>query len=357
MNFTWKPNWTETRQRLLDWWDHTGLILNAGGPPLLVPPHEAAPFYDKLADITRYYTDPQFHAGVEHFRLANAYLGGDILPIASSDMGPGSLALYLGSEPGFSVDTVWFNPCDCPLDREIIFDPENRWWQITQATLQACVEKSKGKYMVGCPDLIENVDILASLLGAENMLLELIELPALVLDRLKEINQAWFQVYSLIYNLIHLEDGSSAWGAFSLWGPGKTAKLQCDAAAMLSPKMFRKFVAPFLSEQCQWLDNSMFHLDGHQCICHLDALLEIEELDAIEWTADPVVPSGGDPTWYPMIKRILAAGKSVQIVDVKAGDVEPLLDSVGPKGLYLHVNIANQKEYEAVLATGDKFRS
>ena len=39
---------------------------------------------------------------------------------------------------------------------------------------------------------------------------------------------------------------------------------------------------PALSEQCQWLDNSMFHLDGSQCIVHLDALLEIDALDAIE---------------------------------------------------------------------------
>jgi len=79
----------------------------------------------------------------------------------------------------------------------------------------------------------------------------------------------------------------------------------------------------------------MFHLDGHQCIPHLDLLLDIEPLDAVEWTPDPQVPGGGDPAWYPLYRKILAAGKSVQAIGVKPEEVEPLLDSVGGKGMYI----------------------
>ena len=69
---------------------------------------------------------------------------------------------------------------------------------------------------------------------------------------------------------------SSTFGAFGIWAPGKTAKLQCDASAMFSPDMFQRFVVPSLTEQCEWLDYSMYHLDGSQAMCHLDALLGID---------------------------------------------------------------------------------
>ncbi len=108
--------------------------------------------------------------------------------------------------------------------------------------------------------------------------------------------------------------GSSAFGAFRIWGPGKTAKVQCDACAMFSPEMFRDFVKPALAEQCAWLDHAIYHLDGTQCICHLDHLLAIDSLRAIEWTPQAGIEGGAHERWFPLYKRILDAGKSVQIM-------------------------------------------
>jgi len=69
--------------------------------------------------------------------------------------------------------------------------------------------------------------------------------------------------------------------------------------------MFEQFVMPALTEQCDWLDYSMFHLDGHQCIPHLDLILSIDSLNAVEWTPDPQVPGGGNPRWFDMYRKIL----------------------------------------------------
>ena len=44
---------------------------------------------------------------------------------------------------------------------------------------------------------------------------------------------------------------------------------------------------------------------------HLPALLEIEELNAIQWTPGVGEPQGGSPKWYDLYKKILAGGKSV----------------------------------------------
>jgi hypothetical protein len=121
--------------------------------------------------------------------------------------------------------------------------------------------------------------------------------------------------------------------------------------------MFLRFAVPALTEQCEWLDNAMFHLDGHQCLCHLDHLLAIEPLDAIEWTPDPTVPGGGSPEWYPLYRRILAAGKSVQAVGVELDEVMPLLDAVGGKGMYISVNSGGDRAaFERLMAQVERYR-
>ena len=99
------------------------------------------------------------------------------------------------------------------------------------------------------------------------------------------------------------------------------------------------------------------HLDGHQCLCHLDHLLAIEPLDAIEWTPDPTVPGGGSPEWYPLYRRILGAGKSVQAIGVKPDEVIPLLDAVGGKGIYISVNTGGDRAaFEGVAERAEAYR-
>ncbi len=266
----------------------------------------------------------------------------------------------MGGEARLSEETVWFEPTIDPEDPEghppFRFEPERRWWQITEATLSACAELARGKYLVGCPDLIENVDIVAALREPQLLMIDMIERPAWVLQKIEEVNQAFFEVYDRVYDIIRLPDGSSTFGAFRLWGPGKVAKVQCDTSAMFSPEMFARFVTPALTEQCAWLDYSMFHLDGHQCLPHLDLLLEIEPLDAIEWTPDPQVPSGGSPEWYPLYRRILEAGKSVQAIGVAPEEVVPLLDAVGGKGMYVMTTFASVAEAEALMKAVEPYR-
>jgi hypothetical protein len=188
------------------------------------------------------------------------------------------------------------------------------------------------------PDLIENLDVLSSLRGAQTLMEDMIERPAWVKQHIAEINACYFQVYEALRARIGLADGSTCFWAFHLWGPGRTAKVQCDALAMISPAMFDEFVRPALAEQCEWLDGAMFHLDGTQAIPHLTSLLAIPGLDAIEYTPQAGVESGGHERWWPLYRRILEAGKSVQIVAVKPHEVAPLLDAIGARGVYLHVD-------------------
>lgn len=358
----WKSNWHETRRHFVDWWNRQGLVITINGVSLPgdcrhdqgAKPADAASLFDA-------YTIADQRALRNHFTLSRQAYPGDTLPISITDIGPGSLALFCGSEPRFTHETVWFDPCmhACPEPEHlppIRFDESNNWWKITESILQSCAELAQGKYLVGCPDLVENLDILAALRGTQNVMMDLLDRPQWVEQKIYELNQVWFEAYQRIYDIIALADGSSAFCAFHLWGPGKTAKVQCDAAAMLSPALFDTAVLPALTEQCEWLDWSMFHLDGTQAVVHLDSLLSIDALDAIEWTPQAGIEGGGHPRWYPLYKKILNAGKSIQAVDVNKDEVLPLLDAIGGKGVYIATWCVSIEEAEELLAAVEGYR-
>jgi hypothetical protein len=352
----WKSNWEQTKQRFVKWWNREGLLIGMwGAPETSRSVHEKVAAPIAPSNVDERYCDPEFRAQENHHRLSRSIFPADVLPIANADLGPGSLALFLGSRPGFAQDTVWFHPC---IENEsepeklppLRFDSLNRWWQITEAILHRCVESARGKYIVGCPDLVENMDTLSSLRGAQTLCMDMVERPEWVEQKISEINEVWFAAFDRIYEIIKLDDGSSAFGAFYLWGPGKVAKVQCDASAMISPKMYRRFVVPALTAQCEWLDHSLYHLDGTQALLHLDALLEIEALDAIEWTPQAGIETGGNKRWYELYRRILSAGKSIQIVNVELWEILPLLDAIGRKGVYMLIQFKDERDAEQVLA-------
>jgi len=360
MHCDWKANWQETQSHLEAWWKRNGLVVSVGSHPRTPPrPCPAPP--PLPAAIAERYTDAEARALRNHYSLALHDFPGDSLPIASTDIGPGSLALFLGSEPGFAPQTVWFEPSiQAVADPETLppltFDPASRWWQVTEATCRACAELGRGHYLTGCPDLIENIDILSALRDPQTLMIDMIERPDWVEAKVWEINQAFFEAYQRIYDIIKLPDGSSCFGAFSLWGPGKTVKVQCDAAAMFSPAMFDRFVVPALTAQCAWLDCSMFHLDGTQCIDKLDSLLAIEPLDAIEWTPQAGIEGGGHPRWFELYRRILNGGKAVQIIGVQTRELRPLLDAIGTRGVYITMWPQTRDEAQAALDTVAAYR-
>ncbi len=214
--------------------------------------HEPAEQPVRPATQEERYCNAAFRAEENHYRLSRSIFPLDVLPTAVTDLGPGSLALLLGSQPRFAEDTVWFQPVfegDPEPEKlpPLRFDPASPWWRTTEEIIRRSAVLARGKYMVGCPDLVENMDMLSSLRGAQRLLIDLIERPEWVERKIWEINDVWFDVYQRIYDLIKLPDGSSAFGAFYIWGPGKVAKVQCDASVMISPSAYRRFVMPALA--------------------------------------------------------------------------------------------------------------
>ncbi len=317
-------------------------------------PHEPADPPMPARNLKQYWFDPEWRAANLHYQLSRSSFKADILPVANTHLGPGSLASLLGAELDGDENTIWIRHReDSEINLEL--DENNPWWQVHLGLLKSCRTRSSGKYFVGCPDLVEGLDVLAGVRGTSNVLTDMIMDPEGLEIQLRKINDVYFRVFDLIYDIIQV-DNEMAFCYFSIWGPGKVSKLQCDLSVMISEDDFRRFVQPFIREQCQRIEYTLYHLDGVDAQRHLGALLEIKELNAIQWTPGIGQPQGGDPCWYHLYKRILQGGNSVMANWVTLNELEPLLDNVGNQGIHVNVDFKSEREIETALKIVEKFR-
>ena len=130
--------------------------------------------------------------------------------------------------------------------------------------------------------------------------------------------------------------------------------LQCDLSYMISPQMFGRFVLPELAASCRRLGNPAYHLDGPGEIPHVDMLLSIPELRAIQYV--PTV-SARDATKYPdLYRRIRRGGKLIQVFSnyssLGLGLVDVLAEQLGDArrvAMIAWVDAAQEAEARAFL--------
>ena len=351
---TWKSNLEETKQRYINWWNHKGIILNMwehfqeGVQPHaeIMPPAPAK-------DLSQKWFAPQWRAEYLDWYVAHSSLKADILPVANTQLGPGSLAAILGGVFEGGEDTIWIHP-NPDFTNEIVFNPEHPNWILHKELLKACKAKANGHYFVGMPDLMEGLDVLAALKGTDRVLLDTVMQPEILEQQMQQINDIYFKVFDELYDIIR-EGDEMAFCYFSSWAPGKMSKLQSDISTMISQDDYRRFVQPFIREQCQKIDYTLYHLDGVGAMHHLPALLEIEELNAIQWTPGVGEPQGGSPKWYDLYKKILAGGKSVMACWVTLDELKPLLDHIGADGVHLEMDFHNEKEVEQAMRIVEEY--
>ena len=357
---TWKPNLEETKKHYIDWWNHKGIVLNMWEHfQEGVKPHADIPAPKPYRDLNQRWFDPQWRAEYLDWYVAHSSLMADMLPVANTQLGPGSLAAILGGVFEGGEDTIWIHPrpvVDGSAVDDIVFDPSHPNWLLHKDLLRACKQKAQGHYYVGMPDLMEGLDVLAAIKGTDKVLLDTVMQPEVLEHQMQQINDIYFRVFDELYDIIR-EGDEMAFCYFSSWAPGKMSKLQSDISTMISVDDYRRFVQPFIREQCQKIDYTLYHLDGVGAMHHLDALLEIKELNAIQWTPGVGEPQGGSPKWYNLYKKILAGGKSVMACWVTLDELRPLLDNIGGEGVHIEMDFHNEREVEQALRIVEEYQS
>lgn len=360
----YKKNWEATQAKWESYWKRQ----NTGRPLMciwaekedardLALEEELKPqsMEDKYQDAER------IVARFRYFCETHEFMG-ESFPNVSLDFGPGSMAGYLGSDIVFNEDTVWFDECveDWLEYKDLEYDLENKWIKKHLELFKKVKELAGDDFLIGIPDIMENIDVLASMRGAQNTIFDMVDEPEEVTRRIEQINKLYFKYYDQFYDIVKAEDGSCCYTVFQIWGQGKTAKLQCDFSAMMSPDNFREFIQDSLREQGKQLDHVLYHLDGPDAIKHVDALMEIEEIDALQWTSGDYGPDGTFEQWYQIYDKAVAAGKGLW-VKVYSGTVEEWMERLdnliaryGTNALFLYFNPMSMEEAKKIMDYAEK---
>jgi 5-methyltetrahydrofolate--homocysteine methyltransferase len=272
------------------------------------------------------------------------------------NLGPGYLAAMMGADYRFAPDTVWFG--EKPLISDwgqlggIRYDAAGEAGALAFSLTKSYCERSRGRYVVGMTDLGGNLDIVASLRGTQELLTDLYDYPEQVLEAARLVDAAWKAAYDGFY-AIHRRHNPC--GCLSTWMPIYCEKrwypLQCDFSAMISPDDFERFVAPSLRREAEFLDCSVYHLDGPGELPHLGHLLGIEGISAIQW-----VPGAGnlgmaEDCWFPYYERIQAAGKGLVLFGINGFDEACfMLRNLSQKGLYMSLQLESAEQAEELMA-------
>lgn len=345
----YKKDWEKAKERLMAWWERE--IVDR----VVVQVKAPRPGERKLeppADLVQRWTDVDYvlDAAEECMRLT--YFGGEAFPAFYPNLGPDVFAAFLGCELEFGESTSWSVPLVhqwSDLDK-VVFERKNRWWQLCQRMLEEAGQRFDGDCVLGFTDIHGGGDGVAALRDPQVLALDMIDHPQEVKRAMEFVEKVWFQVYEGELEVIRkYSDGVTTW--MNLWHPGTWYPVSCDFICMISREMFREFILPELLAEINYLDRSIFHLDGPGALRHLDDLLAIEKLDAIQWV--PGANSGPLAQWFPLLKRIQAAGKGVQI-HIAPDELDDVLAALSPRGLCLSTSVASVEEAEALLARAAK---
>ena len=238
---------------------------------------------------------------------------GDAYPVMDfASFGPGVLAAMLGSTLDNSRGQIWYLPCGDDVTKlHVKYDPDNIWVRRIKELYRAGLQRWEGSVIMTLPDLGGIMDILASLIGTENLIFALVDDPDEVKRALAEIQTAWYAAYDDFAEVLKPQGAMTNWNG--ILSRETTYIPQCDFSYMLGPDMFEEFVMPTLREDTKRITNTIYHLDGIGALKHLDALLTLDNLKAIQWVYG--VDQPGPPAWLDVYRKVLDAGKQIMIIE------------------------------------------
>ena len=241
--------------------------------------------------------------------------GGDAIPMYTPSFGPDMMSAWLGAELEFDDGDFGTNWVEASIENwddalPLTLDPDNQWWRRMLDFCATLADAFEGKMIVGHLDLHSNMDTLSAMRTPTRLCMDMVDMPETIDRAMANVRQLYQPVYEGLYNAAKMgRYGASGW--VPAYHPIRTNTIQCDFAALIGPEHFRRFVLPALAEEAEFLGHCVYHLDGPECLVHLDDLCSIEHLDCIQWTTGarnkPFIE------WMDLLKEIQAKGTSLWI--------------------------------------------
>ena len=344
-----EKQWDKVAKRFGDWWagkSETALV-NARvrdiAPTRPAPP---APILTQATCADFSFTPKQLIDRADYELSQFSFIGDAFPQLNMTCFGPGVCAAFMGAKLDNSSGRVWFS-----AEKEITdiselhftYDNTNMW---LQRVLEICHEGAarwQGEVIVGMVDMGGILDILASFLDTQNLLVELYDNPEEVKRLQDEIIDLWLKFYRDINDVLApARRGYTDWSL--IYSDRPSYILQSDFSYMIGSDMFGEFVMPELTRLTRSIENTIYHLDGKGQVPHLDQLVTLEHLKAVQW-----VPGDGEKPfeqWPEVYRKVIDAKKGV-MTHGSLDQYKKIVSDLGsPKGVFHNFDvIPNDKEY------------
>jgi 5-methyltetrahydrofolate--homocysteine methyltransferase len=354
-SLAYKEDWRETRERLLGWWNHEYLnrCALAVTAPKKNPPDIPKP-PDAQTPEQRWFDLDWISLHME-YNLSRTYFGGEAIPVWNAGYaGVSAIPALLGCPTDIDMETGWWRPILTDPDRidfsDLELDENHDLYRFTLKMLERACTESRGRALPSIGAFGGCGDTLAALRGTQQLLIDCIERPEEVHAAEEFLMDMWCDFYDQCYSIIHeAAEGSTCW--FTLWSPGKFYPAHNDFSYNIGPSMFREIFLPIIRRQTEFLDHTVYHVDGVNAFQHVDALCELPNLQAIQ-----ILPGAGQPSpmnWIETLKKVQAAGKNLHI-SIPADEVERALTELSARGLFIDTSTETEDEARDLLGRAER---
>jgi hypothetical protein len=281
------------------------------------------------------------------YKWRHSTFNAETFPVFWPNLGPEVYTAFYGAELEYRDVTAYAVPSLPDWDQmdRLKLDFNNPYFRKLEEMTFAALERCTGKYLVGYTDIHAGIDCAAAFRDPQQFCLDLLLEPEMA-KKLIEISSCDFHT---VYN--HFDSILKAHNQLSVtWmGIPSTGKMHipgCDFASMLSPADFDTFVLPSLKREIAPMTQNVFHVDGKGVARHLDKILQLPEVNAIQW----VQGMGLDAPimqWVPLIKKVQSAGKSL-VIDLQVSELESFMREVSPVGILLCINADEETQPEII---------
>lgn len=347
MELKYKPDFSEAKKYWAAYWnkeiiDRPVVYITAPKDPQnLVPkvPYMAGINNDEIIALKRF----------EEWADSTYFLA-EAIPSFDISYGPDEFAAFIGAKLHFAKDesTSWVTPfvTDWKTVNIELDESSDSIWSKIKNYYKIATDYSENKFLINTIDFHTNLDLLSAIRGAQNLCMDLIDCPEDVEAALLKARKLFPKVYNELYEIGKMKDrGTMSWLPF--YCEKKFAVIECDFVCLISPEDSRKLLIPALTEEAEFLDHSIFHLDGVGALVHLDDILKIEAIDGIQW-----VPGDGKPPmieWIDLLKKIQSHNKGL-FIQAKPEEVKLFHKELKPEGVFYMVEANNVKEAEELLS-------
>ncbi|KPK85362.1 MAG: hypothetical protein AMJ81_03725 [Phycisphaerae bacterium SM23_33] len=356
MELAAKPDYEECMDRVEAWWD-CGII---DRPPVTIhvrperPAHQIPAAHESLRD--RWLDAERAVARAEADAEAGVFLA-ETFPRYMPNLGPEICATCYGAELEFSENTSWSVPCAGRIRDVLDMHPDldTPYWNVIRRMTELSAQRGAGRWITGVTDLHTNGDLLAALRDPQALALDYADDFAGVQAACRHVTPHAKLFFDDLYGRIAAarpgESPAATGRPCCTWGLAVSRKtmyyVSCDFICMISPAMFADTILPAIEWEIAQLDRSIFHLDGPGTLQHLDALLAIPRLNAVQWVYGAGAGRAAD--WINVYRRVQAAGKGIEVIAADMDDARAVMENVRPEGAWLSVGGSYSRDQAAAV--------